>query len=81
MIIAAANKIMGKEFLIEILVRILPESLPARYIEMAIEDGLWLGIFGVCVVATVGTTLVEAASLIADFFRGVTQYKKKTVEA
>jgi hypothetical protein len=75
LLIWAANKFMGKEFLIEIIVRLFPFA-PATWIEMAIEDGLWVGIFGLCVVATVGTSLIEVSTLIMDFFRGWAQAQK-----
>lgn len=66
---------MGKEFLIEIIVRVFPFA-PAPWIEMAIEDGLWVGIFGVCVVATVGTAMIEATTLVSDFVSGLVEAKK-----
>jgi hypothetical protein len=65
-LIWAVNKLCGKEFIIGILVWVLPSSVPASYIEIAVEDALWAGVFGVMLVATVGIFLVETGSLIVD---------------
>lgn len=67
------NRWMGKEAFIDFLVRVLPEGFPARYIEMVIEDALWVGIFGVSIVATLGTFLVEMATLGIDIGRTLSQ--------
>jgi hypothetical protein len=48
----------GKEFLIDIF-DAMPEQVPAQLVVLAIADGLLVGIFGACFVATVGPFLVE----------------------
>ena len=73
LIIFVVNQSMGKEAFIDVLVRVLPEGFPARYIEMVIEDALWVGIFGVSIVATLGTFLVEMATLAIDIGKTLSQ--------
>jgi hypothetical protein len=63
--------LFGKEFLIDILVTILPEQVPARHIEMVIEDGLWVGIFAACFAAAIGAFLVESTTLAIDVVKGI----------
>jgi hypothetical protein len=72
-IILFCNMLFGKEFLIDILVSILPEQVPARHIEMAIEDGLWVGLFAVCFAATLGAFLVESTTLAIDVVKSILQ--------
>ena len=73
LIIFIVNRFMGKEAFIDVLVRVLPEGFPARYIEMVIEDALWVGIFGVVIIATLGTFLVEMATLGVDIGKTLSQ--------
>ena len=77
LLIFLVNKWIGKEAFIDILVQVLPEGFPARYIEMVIEDALWVGIFGVSIVATLGTFLVEMASLGIDIVRTLSQDSRR----
>lgn len=63
LVILIINKFMGKEGFIELLVRILPDDVPASYIEKAVEDTVWIGIVGLTGVLTVGMLMVEMTRL------------------
>jgi len=73
LVILAINEVMGKDAFVEVLVRMLPDDFPPRFIELVIEDMLWVGIFGVTLVATAGAFSLEMMTLVNDICKTLVQ--------